>query len=54
MLSSHCEQWLPSSRRWLVLYFVNVIKISISFPTSVLVISHSVTFCKITTVWQLV
>ena len=33
---------LPSSCRWRVLYFVNVIKISISFPT-VLVISHSVT-----------
>ena len=27
-----------------VLYFVNIIKISISFTTSVLVISHSVTF----------
>ena len=33
-----------SPRRWQVLYFVNVIKISISFLTSVLVISHSVTF----------
>ena len=28
--------------RWQVLYFVNAIKIFISFPTSVLVISHSV------------
>ena len=45
--------WLSSSpvavRRWRVLYFVNVIKISISFPTSVLIISYSVTFCKATT-----
>ena len=40
---------LPSSRHWQVLYFVNVIKIFISFPTSVLVISHSVTFCLVTT-----
>ena len=37
---------LASSRRWRVLYFVNVIKISISFP---LVISLSVTFSSITT-----
>ena len=36
---------LPFSRCWRVLYFDNDIKISISFPTSVLVISHSVTFC---------
>ena len=38
-----------TSRRWRVLYFVNVIKISISFPTFVLVISYSVTFCLVTT-----
>ena len=36
---------LPSSHRWQVLYFVNVIKISSSFSTTVLVISHTVTFC---------
>ena len=35
LLSSHCLR---------VLDFVNVIKISISFSTSILVISHSVTF----------
>ena len=33
-----------SSCYWWVLYFVNVIKISISFLTFVVVISHSVTF----------
>ena len=38
--------------RWQVLYFVNVVKISISFPMSVLVISHSITFCQVTTVRQ--
>ena len=43
ILSSHHEQWLPSSCRWQVLYFVDIIKISISFPTSVLVISNSIT-----------
>ena len=35
---------LPSSRHWRKVYFVSVIKISISFPTSFLIISHSVTF----------
>ena len=35
---------LSSPHRWQVLYFVNVIKISIPFPTSILVISHSVIF----------
>ena len=35
---------LPSSRRWRVLHFVNVIKVSIRYQTTVLVISHSVTF----------
>ena len=44
ILSSHHKQQLPSLHCWQVLYFVNVIKISISFPTSILVISHSVTF----------
>ena len=44
ILSSHLYQRLPSSRRWKVLYFLNVIKISISFPTSVLINSHSVTY----------
>ena len=32
---------LPSSRHWRVLYFVNVIKISISFPVFVLVSRNS-------------
>ena len=34
----------PSSHHRQVLYFVNVIKVSISFPTSILGISYSVTF----------
>ena len=40
---------LPSSRPWQVLYFVNAIKNSISFSTFVWFISHSVTFCLVTT-----
>ena len=40
ILSSHHLQRLPSSRHWQVLYFINVIKISVSFPTYILVISH--------------
>ena len=39
-------QCLSSSRCWRVLYFVIVIKISISFPTTVLVISNAITFCS--------
>ena len=36
------------------LYLFNVIKISISFPTSILIIFHSVTFCLLTTTCLLV
>ena len=43
---------LLSSHPRRVLYFVNAIKISISFPTSILVISHLVTFCSVTTYIQ--
>ena len=39
---------LSSWHHWRVLYFVNVKKISILFPTLGLVISHSVTFCWVT------
>ena len=35
---------LPSSCSWWVLYFVNVIKIYISFPNSIFIISQSVNF----------
>ena len=34
---------LPSSRHWQELYFVNIIKIPISFFTIILVISYSAT-----------
>ena len=44
ILCRHHYRRLPSSYCWQVLYFVNLIKISISFPTSVFVISHSLTF----------
>ena len=50
LLSSHHWLWLHSSHCWQVLYFVNVIKISISFPTSFFINCHSVTFYSVTTV----
>ena len=46
-LNSYHEQWVPSSCCRRVLYFVNVIKISILDQTSVLVIFHSVTFVRL-------
>ena len=44
ILSSHHYQQLPPICCLRVLYFVNAIKISILFPTSGLIISHSLTF----------
>ena len=41
------SSYLTSSRLYQVLYFFNVVKIAILFPTAVLVISYSVTYFKL-------